>query len=132
MREYVVNGPNYAPSTKVYKTSLIRRLQTGRQMVLQSWVDLFFTNDLHIFGLSLDFVEIDLWWLLTYRARNKFYKKNTFIKNQIYYYIPKKYVKDSADKIQLLAANDVKIKIVDDENKIKYYKAVVKSIKDKL
>ena len=101
-------------------------------MVLQSWVDLFFTNDLHIFGLSLDFVEIDLWWLLTYRARNKFYKKNTFIKNQIYYYIPKKYVKDSADKIQLLAANDVKVKIVDDENKIKYYKAVVKSIKDKL
>ena len=36
------------------------------------------------------------------------------------------------DKKQLLAANDVRVKIIDDENKIKYYKAVIKSIKDKL
>jgi hypothetical protein len=132
MRDYVVNGPNYSASTKIYKASLIRRLQAGRQMALQSWIDLFFTTDIHIFGLSLDFVEIDLWWLLTYRARNKFYKKNTFIKNQIYYYIPYKYVKDSSDKIQLLRANDVKVEIIDEENKSKYYQKIINSIKLKL
>ncbi|MEN5084895.1 hypothetical protein ABE426_00330 [Sphingobacterium faecium] len=132
MRDYVVNGPNYSASTKIYKASLIRRLQAGRQMALQSWIDLFFTTDIHIFGLSLDFVEIDLWWLLTYRARNKFYKKNTFIKNQIYYYIPHKYVKDSSDKIQLLRANDVKVEIIDEENKSKYYQKIINSIKLKL
>lgn len=132
MRDYVVNGPNYSASTKIYKASLIRRLQAGRQMGLQSWIDLFFTTDIHIFGLSLDFVEIDLWWLLTYRARNKFYKKNTFIKNQIYYYIPHKYVKDSSDKIQLLRANDVKVEIIDEENKSKYYQKIINSIKLKL
>ncbi|UPZ38599.1 SIR2 family protein [Sphingobacterium sp. PCS056] len=132
MRDYVVNGPNYSASTKIYKASLIRRLQAGRQMVLQSWIDLFFTTDIHIFGLSLDFVEIDLWWLLTYRARNKFYKKNTFIKNQIYYYIPNKYVNDSSDKIQLLRANDVKVEIIDEENKSKYYQKIINSIKLKL
>lgn len=132
MRDYVVNGPNYSASTKIYKASLIRRLQAGRQMALQSWIDLFFTTDIHIFGLSLDFVEIDLWWLLTYRARNKFYKKNTFIKNQIYFYIPHKYVNDSSDKIQLLRANDVKVEIIDEENKSKYYQKIINSIKLKL
>lgn len=33
-----------------------------------SWVDLMFTHDVHIVGLALDVCEIDLWWLLTYRA----------------------------------------------------------------
>lgn len=34
----------------------------------KSWVNLFFTHDIYIVGLSLDTNEIDLWWLLTYRA----------------------------------------------------------------
>lgn len=34
----------------------------------RSWVDLFFTHDIYILALTLDTNEIDLWWLLTYRA----------------------------------------------------------------
>lgn len=34
----------------------------------RSWVNLFFTHDIYIVGLKLDTNEIDLWWLLTYRA----------------------------------------------------------------
>ncbi len=34
-----------------------------------SWVDLFFTTDVHILGLGLGVVEMHLWWVLTYRAR---------------------------------------------------------------
>ena len=37
----------------------------------RSWVDLFFTADVWIIGLGLEFVEIHLWWLLTYRARQR-------------------------------------------------------------
>lgn len=33
-----------------------------------SWIDLFFTHDVYIVGLKLNTNEIDLWWLLTYRA----------------------------------------------------------------
>lgn len=33
-----------------------------------SWVDLFFTHDVYIVGLTLETNEIDLWWLMTYRA----------------------------------------------------------------
>ena len=31
-------------------------------------MNLFFTHDIYIVGLRLDTNEIDLWWLLTYRA----------------------------------------------------------------
>jgi hypothetical protein len=34
-----------------------------------SWVDVFLRDDIHILGLSLDFVEIDLWWLLVFKER---------------------------------------------------------------
>lgn len=39
------------------------------------WVDKFFTHNLDIVGLSLDFSENHLWWLLNYRA-NLIRKKN--------------------------------------------------------
>ena len=35
----------------------------------ESWINLMFTHDIHIVGLTLDVCEIDLWWLLTYRAQ---------------------------------------------------------------
>jgi len=34
-----------------------------------SWLDLFFRDHIHILGLSLDYTEIDLWWLLSYKER---------------------------------------------------------------
>ncbi len=128
MRDYVVNGPNYT-SDKIYKSSLIKRLSQKKHLKLQSWIDLFFTHDIHIFGLSLDFVEIDLWWILTYRARNKFYKKSGFITNRLFYYTPEKYIKEAKDKIQLLIANDVEVIAIKEKDKAKYYKAVITEIK---
>jgi hypothetical protein len=34
-----------------------------------SWIDIFLRDDIHIVGLGLDFSEIDIWWLLYYKAR---------------------------------------------------------------
>lgn len=34
-----------------------------------SWIDVFLRDDVHIIGLALDFVEVDLWWLLVYKER---------------------------------------------------------------
>lgn len=54
----------------------------------ESWMELFFTHDIHIVGLSLDVCEIDLWWLLTYRAKlissDPLMKEH--IQNRIYFY----------------------------------------------
>tara|TARA_R100001015_G_C4622852_1_gene180455 strand:- start:205 stop:1113 length:909 start_codon:yes stop_codon:yes gene_type:complete len=34
-----------------------------------SWIDQFFNANVHIIGLTLDYSEIDLWWVLNKRAR---------------------------------------------------------------
>ncbi|AZA56970.1 hypothetical protein [Chryseobacterium shandongense] len=48
-----------------------------------SWVELFFSSNVHIAGFGLDFSEIDLWWILTKRAR---LKSISNLENKIYYY----------------------------------------------
>jgi len=52
-----------------------------------SWVELFFNSNIHIVGFSLDYCEIDLWWIINKRARllrdNRF--KNS-LKNKVYFY----------------------------------------------
>lgn len=57
MREYLKAKPEIAH--RISKFELPEK---------SSWVDLFFTHDVYIVGLTLDTNEIDLWWLLTYRA----------------------------------------------------------------
>lgn len=67
-----------------------------------SWVDFFFTHDIYIVGLTLDPCEIDLWWLLTYRAY-LYYSNDSglrsIIKNKVKFYYPDK--KRNADQEKL-------------------------------
>ncbi|GAB2526637.1 SIR2 family protein [Spirosoma aerophilum] len=124
IRNYVVTGTAYA-NEKVTKLPLIKRLETNEQIGL-SWIDLFFTADVYILGLSLDFVETDLWWLLTYRARQLFYRKKTTITNEIYYFIPKEYRDSAKEKIDLLQANGVTvIDTLSGSDKVRYYNHVL-------
>ncbi len=52
-----------------------------------SWVELFFNTDIHILGLSLEYSETDLWWILNKRARIMNDKKTSVhISNKIFYY----------------------------------------------
>jgi hypothetical protein len=52
-----------------------------------SWIDCFFLNELHIAGITFDFSEHHLWWLLNYRAKQiRKEKYRHFYKNSIYYY----------------------------------------------
>ncbi len=128
MRNYVVTGTMYS-NPEVPKLSLLRRMHNN-QVFHHSWIDLFFTKDIHIFGLSLDFVETDLWWLLTYRARQKFHHKNISVPNQLYYYIPEEYVLTSKFKLDLLKANDVNVVSLPGKNKLTYYKGIINRLND--
>lgn len=49
-----------------------------------SWVDLFFSSNVHIVGLSLDYSETDLWWVLNKRAR---FATDNLVKNNISIYV---------------------------------------------
>lgn len=49
-----------------------------------SWVELFFKEDIHVVGLSLDYSETDLWWILARRARMQ--KNGISIQNNIFFH----------------------------------------------
>lgn len=51
---------------------------------VQTWAEYFFTKQLFIVGLGLDHCDIDLWWLITYRAQ--LIAAGEPIKNKIIYY----------------------------------------------
>jgi hypothetical protein len=86
------------------------------------WVDVFFTHDLHIVGLSLDLSEFHLWWLLAYRARLKINSPQQ-IKNKIFFHCASYDTHSEKDKakIEVLQSFGVVIK----------EKAVQNTIEDK-
>jgi hypothetical protein len=82
----------------------------------ESWIQKFFTHDIHIIGFSLDFSETHLWWLLNLRARI-IESINITIANKIYFYYPSFEQEQYGPKIQLLEAIHVNcIMIPIDEN----------------
>ena len=126
MRGYVVNGTG-----NLYKTEfkpLIKRLDMARTEPL-SWLDFFFTRDIHIVGLAMHFMEIHLWWLLAYRAR--FFSKSGTIKaNHIYYYHPTAFEEDNRNRYNLMmhyGINIVSVKGEKDPDE-DYYKRVLEKI----
>lgn len=71
-----------------------------------SWVDLFFSSNVHIIGLSLDYSETDIWWLLNKRAR---FAADGLISNEVYFYTNQ--IDD--DKMGLLKSFKVNVVITD-------------------
>lgn len=92
-----------------------------------SWIELFFTTDIHIIGLSMDYSETDLWWLLERRAR--YIKWKSVNRNKIYYYDILS--KDSKSKEQLMTAFGVEYIPFKNENK-KDWSNVYKTIFERL
>lgn len=129
MRNYVTSIPVYK-SKKIRKFPMIQRLKLdGKLDPVQSWIDLFFTMDIHIIGMTLDFVEMDIWWLLSYRTRQVNSSMGDQIKNKIYYYIPGEYQLKAKDKLDLLRANEIEVRIVGDKHNQDYYERVAAQVK---
>jgi hypothetical protein len=51
-----------------------------------SWIELFFNSNIHIIGFSLDYAEINLWWIINKRARMKKSELGVLITNKISFY----------------------------------------------
>lgn len=123
IQDYVKNNYQRKTPNKTYDIvpSIIRRIEnpqilndsksygfTDNGSGLLSWIDAFFITNLHIIGLSLDFSEIDLWWLLSRRAR---LMKNGKLDNKIYYYptFPLSEIHIHLPKLRLLEKLNVNI-----------------------
>ena len=58
-----------------------------KQALKGSWVEHIFFSNLYIVGFGLDKSEIDIWWLLAYRASliaQNLIEKNIFSESDIY------------------------------------------------
>lgn len=84
-----------------------------------SWVELFFTSNIYIIGFSLDYSEIDLWWIINKRAR---LKKSENLRNQINNKIVFYCNNIDEEKKGLLESLDIEVKIDElSDSKTKYY-----------
>ncbi|MCL9640880.1 SIR2 family protein [Rahnella victoriana] len=87
-----------------------------------SWIDLFFSSNVHIVGFSLDYSEIDIWWLLNKRAR---FSARGLVSNKIYFYTNK----ISSEKSGLLKSFNVEVvefQLTDNDYKEMYSSAIKK------
>ena len=71
------SGLRYAECT----TPMLKKIENDTYDGI-SWAELFFTSNVYIAGFGMDYAEIDLWWLINYRARLK-HIKSLNINNQI-------------------------------------------------
>lgn len=81
----------YSPATGEKKYLSIRGKKVAsmkdrakRNIAIFSWVDLFFVSNIHILGLSLDYIETDLWRVINYRKR--LMKETDLIHNRIVFH----------------------------------------------
>ena len=128
IRNYVVTGADDTYKNQDFK-SVIRQIKK-QEVIHRSWVDLFFTNDVYIFGLNLDFAEMHLWWLLTYRARC-IHKDKMPINNRIFYFYPRKFEKASQHKLDMFRSTGVITVPASyaENSREKYYGRVMEKIK---
>jgi hypothetical protein len=127
MRNYIASGAKGIYKNKDF-SPIEQRLQSG-PFNHYSWVDYFFTHDVHILGLNLDFVEMHLWWLLTYRAR-LLVEERISLTNKIYYYFPEQLMNSSRPKLQLFHVNGVETISfpIRRNDKMQYYKEILDHI----
>lgn len=129
MRSYVASGSKGVYKKKEFGS--IKKRLLSNSINYDSWIDSFFTDEVFIIGLNLDFVELHLWWLLTYRARAKAEKRFP-IDNNIVYFYPIKYEESSKHKLQMFKANGVDTipLTLNGENKLGYYNRVLDRIRN--
>jgi hypothetical protein len=117
MRNYVTSSVTHQETSI---ESLMKRMNEGDRYII-SWIDFFFQKNIIILGLSLDFVEMHLWWLLTYRARkiangnSKIRGKIIFIQSSIS--LSGKDKKKVKQQNEMLEAVGVEVKVIDSKNK---------------
>ena len=77
-----------------------QREKEGKPPIMDSWLDAFIMGDVHVLGFGFDFSEMDLWWLLNRKKREK------ATHGSVYFYSP---IEDNKSKLALLEAYGVQI-----------------------
>ena len=117
------------PNENISKTPYIRYFMENETTEVSTWMTLFFTHDIYIVGLSLSFTEMDIWWLLNYRAQF-FIDNPKYKKPNIYYYFPAINDSDLHDQLVVLNAMSVDLHpmTIHEQDWSKYYRDILLDI----
>ena len=85
-------------------------------------IHLFFSSNIHIIGLSLDYSETDIWWLLNKRAR---FAADNLVDNKIYFYT-NQIEREKSELLKSFNVEVVNIKVINDDYKSMYMSAISK------
>lgn len=98
------------------------------QLEIKSWIDAFILDDVYVLGFGFDVSEMDLWWLLERKNREKAEH------GKVYFYCPE-WEADKGELIPLLqgcgvtiCGQDIK---VDYKDYLSFYKAALQQIREK-
>ncbi|RSM29262.1 SIR2 family protein [Aeromonas salmonicida] len=120
IESYVKGTYKYTIDGEVHNvSSMVMKLESSN-FCLTSWIDLFFSSNVHIIGLSLDYSETDLWWLLNKRAR---LSTDGLVKNKIYFYT-QKFEQQKADLLKSFNVIVVNINLIENNYKEMYRSAI--------
>ena len=133
-RVWHIHGEARKPDSMIlghyYYANLLQRIMghvNGRQTdyrvnpaecTIKSWVDSFILGDVYILGFGMDYSEIDLWWLLNRKKREKGEH------GKVFFYT----AENEPEKEKLLELLNVQVvrakvdKPTDEEEKNRYYK----------
>lgn len=85
--DYIKGNYEFQENLKPIKITKMTDKLKHNKFDNRSWAELFFNSNVHILGLSLDYSETDLWWILTKRARILSEEKtSSLVQNKIYFY----------------------------------------------
>ncbi len=120
------------PLEGVCREPYLRHVLSSREQIQESWLPLFFTHNIHIVGLSLSFIELDLWWLLSYRMRFILENPKYKINNCIHYYYAEGRCED--DQLSLLDSMGVVLhpRTVIRDNWTRFYTDIFRDIQKNL
>lgn len=82
---------NYLTGDRETTTGPVSPFKAGiinfeKESKIYSWLDIFLRDEVHILGFGLDYTEIDLWWLLSYKARLRHKRGNSLNVGETYFH----------------------------------------------
>ena len=129
---YVKGTYDFQENSKKINVKKMSDKLKQREFDNRSWSELIFNSNIHIIGLSLDFSETDIWWILTKRARMiKDNKTSGLINNKIYFY-DKNIKKDKEELLNSLNVEVIKSSKDYGDNWSEYYLDTINRIKEKI
>jgi hypothetical protein len=129
---YIKGFYRYTSDGKEILENSIEKKFEDNSFTNSSWIELFFTSDIHIIGFTFDYSEIDLWWVLNKRARMMKGPHGSKIKNKIHFYCNE--IDDQ--KKALFESMNVIVHVIGlptgDDIYVKHYRHLINLIRGKL